>query len=401
MICSISIYIFFVALTLIGARFSARSFQEKTLDQESSTSLRGLMALGVILHHISQKKAFSDAGELSFFVDIGFLFVGVFFFLSGLGLARSLGSKPGYLDSFFRKRILSIAVPFYAMTLIYFGMNIFLIPDIPLGKRLLSLTGITLANEQAWYVIVQTTMYIAFFAAFRNTKTRAKSYAIILAVILFEVALFLIGGHMFWWIKIDGAYWWTLDKWESVHWSWKPVCWWFQGEWWVNSSIDFLIGLVVGLNEKAILQHLKKLYWLKTVAFLAMAVAAHLIWVKLFGSLNISYWTEFGSGKPDMDNKFITWTIQTVEVTCTALFVYMISMKFKPGNPVARFLGSHSLELYLMQAIALTGWTFLLPEENSAPLERCEYAALVILSTVLMAIVFKLICRILLRKINR
>lgn len=398
MICSISIYVIFMALIFIGARFSAGSFQEKVLDKESSTSLRGLMALGVILHHISQRNAFSDAGELSFFVDIGFLFVGVFFFLSGLGLARSLGSKPGYLDSFFRKRILSIAVPFYAMTLIYFGVNFLMHQDIPLAKRLLSLTGITLANEQAWYVIVQATMYIAFYAAFRNARARTKSYAIILAVILIEAALFLIGGHMFWWIRIDGSYWWTIDKWDVVHWSWKPVCWWFQGEWWVNSTINFLIGLAVGFNEKAIIRYLKKIYWPKTAAFLAMAVAAHLIWVKLLGSMNISYWTEFGSGKPDIDNKFITWTIQTVEVTCTALFIYMISMKFKTENAVTRFLGSHSLELYLMQAIALFGWAFLLPEEKSTALERCAYASLVIASTILMAVIFKLICRILLKK---
>lgn len=217
MICSIIFYLIFVALTIIGARYSAGSFQEKVLDKESSISLRGLMALGVILHHISQKEAFSDAGELSFFVDIGFLFVGVFFFLSGLGLARSLESKPGYLDSFFRKRVLSIAVPFYVMTLIYFGLNFLMQRDIPLAKRLLSLTGITLANEQSWYVIVQATMYIAFFAAFRNTKTRTKSYAIILTVILFEAALFLIGGHMFWWIRIDGSYWWITNKWDTVH----------------------------------------------------------------------------------------------------------------------------------------------------------------------------------------
>ena len=279
MICSIIFYLIFVALTIIGVRYSAGSFQEKVLDKESSTSLRGLMALGVILHHISQKKAFSDAGEFSFFVDIGFLFVGVFFFLSGLGLARSLESKPGYLDSFFRKRVLSIAVPFYVMTLIYFGLNFLMHLDIPLAKRLLSLTGITLANEQSWYVIVQVTMYIAFFAAFRNTKTRTKSYAIILAVILLEAALFLIGGHMFWWIRIDGSYWWTTNKWDTVHWSWKPVCWWFQGEWWVNSTITFLIGLVLGFNEKAIIRYLKKIYWIKTAAFLVMAVAAHLIWV--------------------------------------------------------------------------------------------------------------------------
>lgn len=398
MICSIIFYLIFVALTIIGARYSAGSFQEKVLDKESSASLRGLMALGVILHHISQKEAFSDAGELSFFVDIGFLFVGVFFFLSGLGLARSLESKPGYLDSFFRKRFLSIAVPFYVMTIIYFGLNFLMHKDIPLAKRLLSLTGITLANEQSWYVIVQATMYISFFAAFRSTKTRTKSYAIILAVILLEAALFLIGGHMFWWIRIDGSYWWITNKWDTVHWSWKPVCWWFQGEWWVNSTITFLIGLVLGFNEKAIIQYLKKIYWIKTAAFLVMAVAAHLIWVKFLGSLNISYWTEFDSGKPGIDNKFITWTIQTVEVTCSALFIYMISMKFKTENAVTRFFGSHSLELYLMQAIALFGWEFLLTEGKSTAMERCLYAFLVIASTTLMAVIFKLICRILLKK---
>ena len=68
-----------ILLMIWGGRFSGfREFHEDHFALENTKSLRGLAALGVIVHHISQREFYQDAGELHSFVNAGFLFVAVF-----------------------------------------------------------------------------------------------------------------------------------------------------------------------------------------------------------------------------------------------------------------------------------------------------------------------------------
>ena len=61
---------------------------------------------------------------LDFFLQLGYLFVSVFFFCSGLGLYKSFRTKPDYLKGFFRRRVLPIVIAFYLSEWIYLAIRL-------------------------------------------------------------------------------------------------------------------------------------------------------------------------------------------------------------------------------------------------------------------------------------
>lgn len=390
------------ALILCGAKFAGKGFIENPFDYKSTMAVRGILPVCIILHHISQTKPFQTAGELSMFVNIGFLFVGLFFFFSGYGLYKSYERKENYLDGFFSKRILTVLIPLLVMNVIYFAFSFHTEPQMPSAKRFLSLTGITLANSQAWYVIVAIIMYMLFYFSFKFISNKKISLAIIFAASLILVSLFIFGGHFFWWVKDYGSYWWlTEEGWKDGKWWRKITCWWFQGEWWVNSLITFFCGIVVAMNEKKIIEFFKKLYWVKFALSLAVIIFVHYLWVEKLGNKGINYWDEFDFGKPMIDHKAVLWCIQTVEVIFFCFFVYMLMMKVEFGNPVIKFLGNYSLELYLMQGLGLTFFAEFFFKKNITANTRFYFAVAVFASTFALALAFKFICSKILSKVRR
>ena len=125
-----TVYALILALFIWGGKFAGFKkdhFHEDSSSLDSMKSLRGFAAIGVILHHISQEQAFQWAnnfgakpGELSIFVNAGYLFVAIFFFCSGFGLIKSLETKPDYMNCFLKKRVLkTLVIPYYVSIVIY------------------------------------------------------------------------------------------------------------------------------------------------------------------------------------------------------------------------------------------------------------------------------------------
>ena len=87
-----------------------------------------------------------------------------------------------------------------------------------------------------------------------------------------------------------------------------------------------------------------------------------------------------------------------------ALFIYTIMLKFKTSNPVTRFFGKYSLETYMMNLIFITGFRFLIYKTNpfwaqdpfykSGNYNLAIYLAAVFAGTILMAMLYKLLCKL-------
>ncbi len=88
--------------------FGARAYKRGEWNEEYTSlpqtkALLGFSALGVALHHLAQKSCapwhpqWYIVHGLDVFVDMGFLFVAVFLFCSGLGLYKRWKTKPNYL----------------------------------------------------------------------------------------------------------------------------------------------------------------------------------------------------------------------------------------------------------------------------------------------------------------
>ena len=117
------IYLFYFllgALLFFGAkRFPRGEWNDGYTSLAQTKVLLGVMALGVALHHMAQKTCAPwhpsryTVHGLDPFVQMGYLFVGAFLFCSGLGLYRSVKSKPDYLRTFVRRRILPVVIAYY------------------------------------------------------------------------------------------------------------------------------------------------------------------------------------------------------------------------------------------------------------------------------------------------
>ena len=89
------------------------------LSRYATTCMRGILALVILVHHLFQ---YSHV-DLGFFLDhtlqaAGYLAVGMFYFLSGYGLARS-SRKGDYLQRFFKRRFIPLYAFYVFLIIVY------------------------------------------------------------------------------------------------------------------------------------------------------------------------------------------------------------------------------------------------------------------------------------------
>lgn len=357
-ILSCTVYAAFIALILFGGEYAGRGkFFDRPFEKESLLPLRGIAAAGVLLHHLAQEDAFEDiTRELCFFRKIGFLLVAVFLFSSGYGLMKSLSRKPGYLESFTRKRFPEILVPFYVNVLIYgIVMPRYVGSYAPIQWVTNSL-GLTMMNTYGWYPVALFLLYAAFLFIFRRVKNPDAGIMWMLGVVLFMGCIFCIGGHFPWWTGTLG--WWLGENAISNAPWWKHIyVFWFGGEWWVNSVIAFVVGLIYGQHEEKIRNWFERKYWLKTAGCLLLFAGSY----RLFRTVDdrIGYWSEFSKAAPGIGDKFICYFSQLPSTVSFVLLISALLMKFRTSNAVSRFFGKISFETYLMNLLAIYVFRFL------------------------------------------
>lgn len=409
MYTSLITYAMLLALLVWGGKWgkkgseaikSASPYNDDFMSLNATLSVRGLAALGVLLHHISQEKAFQNASQwpfgggcLSLFNGIGYLFVAVFFFCSGYGLVKSLNSKSGYLDTFMQKRLPALIVPFYVNTILYAIARYAHHDKMTLLQWIVSFLGLSLMNRFAWYAVVIVILYIVFYITFRHIKNNIKRIAIVTAAVLLQGASFCVIGHFAWWAGKPNWYL-SPGALQTAPWWKGMMVTWFHGEWWVNSSIAFPLGLAFAIYEKQVLRFIKARYW--TLFTLSIALAAGCFMLSRFAQRNISYWSEFAGRGPGIGNKAVCYAVQILEVSSFIAFLFMFLMKYRTINPVTKLFGNLSLETYLMQPVTLMVLSPISSQKYLAP-----YIASNILLTVLLAILFKWINTAVLSAIKR
>ncbi|MBR3279802.1 MAG: acyltransferase family protein [Lachnospiraceae bacterium] len=350
----------FIMLLFWGAtnKFGKKDeFNDDFTSLEVMKSLRGLAAIGVMLHHISQEQFLQQEGVLSGFVNAGVYFVAIFFFCSGYGLIKSLDSKKDYLKGFIRKRIVrAIVVPFYVNVLIY-GLLMFIV-RMPINKTqwITNLLGLTMMNRYAWFPIVLALLYLVFFLCFRFIKKRPVCFVVIFVFMIAMGLLFCFEGHYAWWYGPKN--WWMDEQyWENgIFWWQNEQVLWFNGEWWVNSAPAFLTGLIFANYEKQITAFFKKSYALKFNILLA--ITGVLFILSEVGQAVFGYWTEWEGKGPEIGDKIATYFMQIPLLTVFAFTVVIFMMKFHVKNPVLSFFGKYSLHTYLMNLAAITVMRF-------------------------------------------
>ncbi|MCR5764282.1 MAG: acyltransferase [Treponema sp.] len=412
------VYALFILLFIWGGKFAgfrSTQFHEDSSSLSVSKSLRGMAALGVMLHHISQEQTFQQAGGngrpgvISLFVNIGYLFVALFFFWSGFGLIKSLNAKRDYLKGFMKKRVIKILViPFYVSVLIYAAFHLIIRTKMPVAQWIANFTGLTLMNDYAWYPIVAGILYTVFYLLFKNVKSRKVCFAAIALIILFQGLFFCVSGHFAWWAG-DNNWWLSGSGWAKSKWWMAFKIFWFSGEWWVNSTPAFFIGLLFASFEDGIVSWLKKNYWPKL--FILVVLTVLLSKLSMFGQEHFGYWTEFSGKGPGIVNKLMTYIMQVPQSMIFVILIYAVMLKYHASNPVTSFLGNISLETYMMNLIAITSFRFLIynkvPGGTMIPVYRTAnwnlalYVVAVIVSSVILALIYRQLNSLVQKKVFR
>ena len=153
------------------------------LDIKTKMIASGIAAIGIVLSHTLPVSFWPSLRYFTF----GYLFVGVFFFYSGYGLAFSVCNKKNYLGSFIHKKIVNIYIPFVIAQLLYFLMAYLLGIESFSWKCILSLFGFGLINPVLWYVIEIILLYIMFFIS-----EKLKLYSDLYYIVLISIFVLLL-----------------------------------------------------------------------------------------------------------------------------------------------------------------------------------------------------------------
>lgn len=317
------------ALCLWGLKWT-RGLNADCLDRDSTDALRGLLALGILFVHTAQY----CPGGWGFAVaeKLGYLLVAGFFFLSGYGLQNRHMTRKDYPRGFLKKRLLGVLLPYLAVTAVYWsyynllGLGYHLWDVLKLfsqGKPIVSFS---------WYIPAIMTFYLAFWALM---KLCGNGYSTM-----------VLGGAV--WFAVYCLACLLLDF----------------GSWWYLSAFPAVLGMAWAVYRQKIEACLSKRYWTVLVAA-ATAFAGVVI----------------------LENRLHLGALNTVLKACAAtlfaLGLVLLLYKLRLGNPVLRLLGRMSMELYLMQGLAImvlrSRWIYV-----KSPL---AYGALILVLTVVFAAV--------------
>ncbi|MDO4331534.1 MAG: acyltransferase family protein [Eubacteriales bacterium] len=315
-------YILLLFILFFGAQRSPRGgFWPDAFSYQSDLPLRGFFMLLIVFHHISQQ--LTHPGSLKLLQDSGLLFVSFFFFLSGYGLMKSHLRNTDYFHVFFKRRYSKLLVPFFLCNLIYLGVDLLFGASYTPAFFIKCLLGLYLINTHAWFILTLALFYLFFFLIFRFVKKSSLQYALLF--------LFQISYAAFCMQRGTG---WAL----------------FEGPWWFNSSILFLIGVLFAGFEADIVPVLKKNYGI----FLSLSSLSFF----LFFFISVYVTDEFPYRIQDTSllsplilNSWFNLCWQSLAVIFFCLTILLFTLKIKCSNSCLVLLGKISMELYLIHGL--------------------------------------------------
>ena len=351
-------YSILAVILLTGVKPAVKGkWREESLSLKSSKGVLGFCAVSIMLHHMSQTIYFAneDPGILLFMVDIGVCFVGMFFFFSGYGLYSSLRDKPDYLKGFLVKRIPTILVPFYMCNFVFILGSYLWGYKFKEGELLPYLTGVILMNSQMWYIVEILILYLLFFVVFRLIKNRNVACLVYAVCLCLLIAFSLRLGHD------------TTTPTQGL---------WFHGEWWYNTTILMLAGILFAKWQQQILGFVRKFYGITLL--ISVLLTAYLYNRTMYMIQNKGYWYEW-PGYAGYKEKWQTLAVQSPFVLIFVFTVIVVMQKIEFGNKILDFLGAIALELYLIHNLFL----LYMPIRNRVGYIIACYAASIALATVI------------------
>lgn len=330
------VYLVYPALLVLlatGAKWYGKGqWNEEFMTLKQTKYLQGFFAICIMLHHIGQETCASWQSYplfpgLEIFVPVGYFFVAVFMMCSGYGLYKSYHSKPDYLKGFFGKRILPLILAFYSTGLIFFLARILMKEKMNGWKVFCYLYGWGLPNPYAWFVVAMPFFYFCFYLAFRFLKRDGMKIAgTMLGVFLYTFLGTCIDHNNYW----------------------------MRGQWWYNCVHLFWIGILFARFEKQLVRKIQKKY----ILYLILAIAGTYCFF-LTGEQAQRIFSYYGEYNRSLSHFVVVrnrWICLFTEMLASAGFVFavlLLNLKIKIGNRFLEFMGTITLEFYLIHGLFL------------------------------------------------
>lgn len=269
-------------------------------DKTQAKSIQGICAVIIMLHHMAQKTcadwlpAEYTVHGLDPFLSVGYLMVSVFFFSSGYGLYKSLKADEDYLEGFIGRHFRPVILIFVITNVCFF------------------MVGNTWSGYN-WYIYAILYLYIAFYVSFKCFKRENVSIIVLFCFIAVYVSVceYLVAGT-----------------------------------WCYNTIGVFLIGLLFAKNREKIAAYISSKY-----LFLLMTCAAVLA-VSLWGAEKLNAITGQMTDKTGYNAvRYSVLFLQFISAAAFSVLLYVMSCKIRLRNAVTAFLGSMTLELYLIHVL--------------------------------------------------
>lgn len=274
------------------------------LSNKSTKSLKGLLALFIIFHHISQK--ITTGENFSNFEYMGRYIVALFFFLSGYGLYFQYSNNPTYMENFLKKRLVRIFIPFFVFIVIYVIYRATLGEVVNVDFFLSFWKDHSNIIYNGWFINSIIVLYVIFYVSFVRKDSKTAEYKLV----------FLTLVYIFW-------------KAYQNHGDWEYV-----------SITAFLLGVFWMKNRVYIDKFLEKNYFIFLVSFsILMYVFRH--YEVIMKNIGIT-------------NKYVYYGI--VGNICTMVFVVyflLLTNKLNFSNKYLGFLGDISFEIYMIHGLVM------------------------------------------------
>ena len=176
----------FIILILFSLK---RNVNEEFFSKKHTQYLRGIFAAFIMIFHISKENDIL----FPFLEYLSIVVVGAFFFLSGYGLFKSYLGSNNFRETFIKRRIVKIVIPYIIATLIYWLYhsligNHYTVLDII--KSIISFGPIVMYSWFIVSLIVQYTMFYIIIALCKNTK---RVLMVVVILMLVRIVLLMSG----------------------------------------------------------------------------------------------------------------------------------------------------------------------------------------------------------------
>lgn len=371
------IYPIMATVIIWGAEISKKGeWNDEFLSLKQSKYFQGYITICIMLHHIGQDMCpnwqvnYKKYPGLELFVPIGFILVGFFMFFSGYGLYVSYKNKPNYLNNhYFKNRVLPLVIGLYASNWIFLIVRLIMGEKMNKWKMFCYISGIGMPNLYAWFAVIMPLMYIFFYIAFKYCG-KYKIAAVALMVFIYT----FVGT--------------CIDHNDYL----------IRGEWWYNCVHMFWIGIIVGKYKDKLVESAKKGYILRLIL---CAIGLIVFWE--LTEITKGVFSYYGQYNPFLSRvqvvayRWICLLAEMIEVVLAVYATLLLGMKIKIGNRFLQFMGTITLEFYLIHGLVVELFSNRFCDEVK-PIVRITNGALMIaivfICSVPLAILFKKICYI-------